>query len=75
MAESVATYLIQKDKNVSLYIFRIGGAHLVGTVTRMAHAVLAAGGHPDPDDPPQLDAHSVRRHFARYPIRFTEAAA
>lgn len=52
-----------------------GGAHLVGTVTRMAHAVLAAGGHPDPDDPPQLDAHSVRRHFARYPIRFAEAAA
>ncbi len=43
---------------------------LYGTVAVMAHAVLSAGGRPDPAAPPVLDPASVRRHFSSYPILF-----
>lgn len=41
---------------------------LYGTVAVMAHAVLRAGGRPDPASPPVLDPTSVRKHFSSYPI-------
>lgn len=44
--------------------------HLFGTVAVMAHAVLAAGGRPDPASPPVLDPASVRTHYSSYPILF-----
>lgn len=44
--------------------------HLFGTVAVMVEAFLAAGGRPDPDDPPRLDPGSSRRHFSAYPVRF-----
>lgn len=43
---------------------------LYGTVAVMAHAVLAAGGRPDPAAPPVLDPASVRKHYSSYPILF-----
>lgn len=51
-----------------------GDDHLFGTVAVMVSAVLAAGGAPDPADPPVLDPTSVRRHFSRYPVRFGHPA-
>lgn len=45
-------------------------AHLVGAITVMAGAVLAAGARPDPEDPPQRDATTTRDVFARYPVVF-----
>lgn len=47
---------------------------LFGTVAVMAHAVLTAGGRPDPDHPAVLDPASTRRHFSTYPILFTTPA-
>lgn len=44
--------------------------HLFGTVAVMAQAFLQAGGRQDPDDPPQLDPASQRKHFSRYPVVF-----
>jgi cytochrome P450 len=44
--------------------------HLYGLVTIAAHAVLAAGVRPDPDEPPQIDPHSERGYWARYPVEF-----
>lgn len=44
--------------------------HLFGTVAVIAHAFFAAGGRPDPVDPPTLDPSSTRRHFDRYPVLF-----
>lgn len=44
---------------------------LYGTVAVMAHAFLEAGGRRDPDDPPELDPHSIRPHYSRYPVTFT----
>lgn len=41
---------------------------LYGTVAVMAHAVLRAGGRPDPSAPPVLDTTSTRKHFSSYPI-------
>ncbi len=32
--------------------------------------VLAAGAHPDPEDPPRLDPTSARGYWAAYPVRF-----
>lgn len=43
---------------------------LYGTVAVMAHAVLNAGGRPDPASPPVLDTTSTRKHFSSYPIVF-----
>lgn len=43
---------------------------VLGTVTLMLDALLAAGGRPDPDAPPQRDPHSARDHFAAYPVVF-----
>ena len=51
----------------------VGGGttqRLYGTVAVMAHAVLTAGGHPDPAAPPVLDPTSVRKHYSSYPILF-----
>ena len=45
--------------------------HLYGTVAVMVEAFLAAGGRPDPDDPPRLDPGSSRRHFSAYPVVFS----
>jgi len=44
--------------------------HLHGLVTVAAAAVLATGGRPDPDDPPELDPASARGYWSRYPIRW-----
>jgi cytochrome P450 len=46
------------------------GEQVLGTVTLMLGALLEAGGRPDPDDPAQLDPHSAREHFGRYPVVF-----
>ena len=46
-------------------------AHLSGTVALMARAILAAGAHPDPEDPPMLDPNTTRVVWGRYPVRFT----
>ena len=43
---------------------------LFGTVAIMVHALLAAGGRRDQDDPPQLDPDSERKHFSSYPVLF-----
>jgi cytochrome P450 len=44
--------------------------HLFGTVAVMVDAFLAAGGRPDPQQPPVLDPTSVRTHFSSYPVVF-----
>ena len=46
--------------------------HLYGTVAVMVTATLAAGGRPDPDDPPVQDPNTKRPHFSSYPIVFPE---
>ncbi|MFC4945054.1 cytochrome P450 [Pseudonocardia sp. GCM10023141] len=46
------------------------GEQVLGTVTLMLGALLAAGGHPDPDGPAERDPHSAREHFGRYPVAF-----
>ena len=43
---------------------------VLGTVTLMLDALLAAGGRPDPDAAPRRDPHSARDHFASYPVVF-----
>jgi cytochrome P450 len=43
---------------------------LYGTVAVMAHAFLEAGGRQDPNDPPQLDPASIRKHYGSYPVLF-----
>lgn len=43
---------------------------VLGTVTLMLSALLAAGARPDPERPPQLDPNSSRHHFASYPVVF-----
>ena len=47
--------------------------HLYGTVAVMVAATLAAGGRPDPDNPPLEDPNTKRRHFSSYPIVFVAA--
>lgn len=47
-----------------------GHEQVLGTVTLMLDALLAAGGRPDPDAPPRRDPHSAREHFASYPVVF-----
>ena len=47
-----------------------GSDHLYGTVAVMVAATLAAGGRPDPDNPPVADPHTQRPHFSSYPIVF-----
>ncbi|MCY3785999.1 MAG: cytochrome P450 [bacterium] len=46
--------------------------HLYGTVAVMVTATIAAGGRPDPHNPPVQDPHTKRRHFSSYPIVFPE---
>lgn len=58
------------DGGVAWFEAADAAQHLFGTVTIMAEAVLAAGGRPDPDDPPTLDTSSSRPHFGRYPVVF-----
>ena len=52
----------------------IGGTpdndHLYGTVAVMVAATLAAGGRPDPDNPPVQDPHTRRPHYSSYPVVF-----
>ncbi|MER7367775.1 cytochrome P450 [Nonomuraea wenchangensis] len=43
---------------------------VLGTVTLMLSALLAAGARPDPELPPRRDPHSSRDHFAAYPVVF-----
>lgn len=45
-----------------------GSEQVLGTVTLMLEALLAAGGRPDPGAAPQRDPHSARDHFATYPV-------
>ncbi len=44
--------------------------HLLGAITVMAGALLAAGARPDPDDPPALDPTTTRQMWGRYPVLF-----
>jgi len=44
--------------------------HLYGLVPAAVGAVLAAGGRPDPDEPPRLDPTSARGYWGSYPVRF-----
>lgn len=46
------------------------GEQVLGTVTLMLEALLAAGGRPDPVTSPRRDTHSARDHFASYPVVF-----
>lgn len=46
--------------------------HLYGTVAVMVMATLAAGGRPDPENPPVRDPNTKRPHFSTYPIVFPE---
>ena len=48
--------------------------HLLGAVALMAGAALRAGAHPDPHDPPTLDATTTRSVWQRYPVRFSDPA-
>lgn len=48
--------------------------HLVGLVPVAVRAVLDAGGHPDPADPPVLDPDSTRGYWGSYPVRFPDHA-
>jgi cytochrome P450 len=48
----------------------IGDDHLYGLVPVAVRAVLDAGGHPDPADPPTLDPASSRGYWGRYPVVF-----
>jgi len=47
-----------------------GPEHLYGLVPVAVQAVLRAGAHPAPDDPPELDPTNDRGYWARYPVRF-----
>ena len=47
-----------------------GPDRLYGLVPVAVQAVLAAGAHPDPDRPPQLDPTSARGYWSAYPVRF-----
>ena len=47
-----------------------GPDHLFGLVPVAVQAVLRAGAHPAPDDPPELDPTNDRGYWARYPVRF-----
>ena len=49
---------------------KVEGEQVLGTVTLMLGALLEAGGRPDPADPAELDPHSAREHFGRYPAVF-----
>ncbi len=44
--------------------------HLLGSITVMTGVVLAEGARPDPDDPAERDASTMRDVFARYPVVF-----
>ena len=44
--------------------------HLYGLVAVAVGAVLAAGGRPDPNDPPQLDPNNTRGYWGTYPVMF-----
>ncbi|MXZ31745.1 MAG: cytochrome P450 [Acidimicrobiia bacterium] len=50
-----------------------GDDHLYGTVAVMVAATLAAGGGPDPANPPVQDPNTQRPHFSSYPIVFAKA--
>ena len=47
-----------------------GADHLHGLVAVATGAVLAAGGRPDPDDPPRLDPTVTRGYWGAYPVVF-----
>jgi cytochrome P450 len=44
------------------------GERLMGSLTLFAHALLARGARRDPADPPQPDANTARKNWARYPL-------
>jgi cytochrome P450 len=48
--------------------------HLLGAVTLMSGAMLAAGGRPDPEAPPQLDPNTTRVMWGSYPVLFGSPA-
>lgn len=48
----------------------IDDEHLYGLVPVAIRALLDAGGHPDPGDPPVLDPASTRGYWGRYPVAF-----
>jgi cytochrome P450 len=47
--------------------------HLLGAVTLMSGAMLAAGARPDPSAPPQLDPNTTRVVWGTYPVLFAPA--
>ena len=44
--------------------------HLYGLVAVAVGAVIAAGGKPDPNQPPQLDPNNTRGYWGTYPVAF-----
>lgn len=58
------------DGGLEIDVDRESDDQLYGTVAVMAHAFLEAGGRQDPDDPPQLDPISIRKHYSSYPVLF-----
>jgi cytochrome P450 len=48
----------------------IDDEHLYGLVPVAVRAVLAAGGRPDPSDPPTIDPDSSRGYWGAYPVVF-----
>ncbi len=58
------------DGGLEIDVERNRDDQLFGTVAVMAHAFLAAGGRQDPDNPPQLDPNSTRKHYSSYPVVF-----
>ena len=47
--------------------------HLLGAVTLMSGAMLAAGARPDPSSPPRLDTNTTRIMWGTYPVLFAAA--
>ena len=50
------------------------GERLLGSLALFAHALLARGARRDPADPPQPDANTARKNWARYPLVLEENA-
>jgi cytochrome P450 len=44
------------------------GERLLGSLALFAHALLSRGAKRDPAEPPQGDAHTARKNWARYPL-------
>jgi cytochrome P450 len=50
------------------------GERLLGSLALFAHALLARGARRDPARPPEPDAHTARKNWARYPLALEAGA-